>query len=129
MVLLGGLSCARTNPLSNRDRCALQGMELQGVTLSRARSRGVHGNSSASGRALSCAPPPDVDSRVCQVNAYAARANYKRDHGAATGHGLDEVLKQAAAAWRSTYRRCMVDAGHKPDADADGVEDDDDEQE
>jgi hypothetical protein len=42
--------------------------------------------------------------------------------------GRDELLKQADAVWRATYRKCMIGAGDDPDADA--VEADaDDEQE
>jgi hypothetical protein len=130
VVLLGGCSYS-TLPLSNRDRCGMQGMELRGVSLSSTRSRGVHsrlGDSTSSGRQVSCEPPPEIDSRICQVNAYRTRASFKRARGAMTVGGRDELLKQADAVWRATYRKCMVDAGDKPDADADS-DDSDDEQE
>jgi hypothetical protein len=131
VVLLG--SCAySTLPLSDRDRCGLQSMELKGVSLSSGRSRSVHGrggDSTSSGRALSCEPPPDVDSRICQVNAYHSRAAFKRAHGAMTVGGRDELLKQADAVWKSTYRKCLIGAGDDPDAEAVTTDQADDEQE
>lgn len=108
-VRLGGLACARTLPLTDRDLCGLQGMELQGVTFSNSRSYGTHPASASTreGRHVSCGRPPENNDRICEVNAYQARAEFKRRHSAMTFGGLDDLVKQANLLWTRVYSDCM----------------------
>jgi hypothetical protein len=114
--------CAETVPLTNRDVCGLQGMELKGVNLSSAEARGVHriggifdddtivSHASATGREVRCEVPPESSDRICKVNAYKARALFKGSHDAFTVDGLDELEKKASDVWQLAYSACMANA-------------------
>jgi len=121
-ILVGGIGCARTLPLTDWDRCGLQGMELEGVRMSEVHGspnwgphmgpRMMWGSSSATGRAVSCKlPPRDDRDRNCEVKAYEAKATFKMNNKRRSDAALEEVATASVAEWQRVYRNCMAGAG------------------
>ena len=119
-ILLGGIGCARSLPLTDWDRCGLQGMELEGVGLSEVHGgpnwgpgpRMMWGSSHATGRAVMCRlPPRDNRDRICEVKAYEAKATFKMNNKRRSNAALEEVANASVAEWQRVYRTCMTSGG------------------
>ena len=125
-VLLAGLGCAKRLALSDYDRCGLQGMELEGVTLTQSHGGGTYwgggrmmvGSTSSRGRDVVCRlPPPGDQDRACEVKAYRAKANFTMKQRRYSNGALEEVRQTAIALWQRVYRNCMTgveDNGEAP---------------
>jgi hypothetical protein len=116
-VCFGGLGCARTLPLTDYDRCGLQGMELEGVRMTDNHGRDTHwvdgrvvaGRSSSRGREVSCKlPPRDDPERICEVKAYQTKAVFKTRHRYYSNEELEAAGKASVALWQRVYRNCMT---------------------
>ena len=114
-ILLGGIGCARSLPLTDYDRCGLQGMELEGVQMSEAShwgGRPMWGPSTSSSRGVLCRlPPRDDRDRNCEVKAYAAKATFKMNNKRRSNSALEEVAKASVVEWQRVYRNCMTGGG------------------
>ena len=119
MLLVADFGCARTLPLSDWDRCGLQGMELVGVRMTDGRGdhffvgRGMMmGSSYENGREVSCRLPPREDrERNCEVKAYSAKAVFKMNNKRRSDGALEEVAQASVAEWQHVYRDCMTSGG------------------
>jgi len=117
LVLLAGISCAKKLALSDYDRCGLQGMELEGVTMTERHGGGVYwgagrmmmGSANSRGRDVVCKlPPPGDRDRACEVNAYRAKAKFKMKEHRTSSEELEELAKESIALWQRVYRICMA---------------------
>ena len=117
MVLLAGLGCAKRLALSDYDRCGLQGMELEGVTMTERHGGGVYwgagrmmmGSDTSRGRDVVCKlPPPGDQDRACEVKAYRAKAKFKMNQHRYSNEELEVLAKESIALWQRVYRSCMV---------------------
>lgn len=107
-ILLGGSGCARSLPLTDYDRCGLQGMELEGVQI----SESVHRLGRSRARGVLCRlPPRDNRDRICEVQAYEAKAIFKMNNKRRSNAALAEVADASVAEWQRVYRNCMTGAG------------------
>jgi len=116
-ILLGGIGCARTLPLTDYDRCGLQGMELEGVEMSEARhdfggpTIGWGGGSTRARGVFCRLPPRENRDRVCEVKAYEAKATFKMNNKRRSNAALEEVANASVIEWQRVYRNCMGGAG------------------
>jgi hypothetical protein len=116
---IAGLGCATNAPLSDYERCGLQRMELDGVTITRGSvyhshyvgGRFVPGGATVRGRGVVCRlPPRDDDERICEVAAYRAAAVFKMNNKRYSRSALQEVSQESDAVWERAYESCINEA-------------------
>ena len=103
--------------MSDYEHCGLQGMELEGVTMTESHGGGTYwgggrmmvGSSSSRGRNVVCKlPPPGDQDRACEIRAYRALANFKMKQRRYSDAALEEVRSALIDVWQRVYRNCMT---------------------
>ncbi len=116
-ILLGGIGCARTLPLTDYDRCGLQGMELEGVQMSEARhdfggpTIGVGRRFYTRPRGVLQAASPRKPGQSLRGQSLRGQGDLQDDNKRRSDAALEEVANASVVEWQRVYRSCMAGAG------------------